>query len=123
MDGSILIDIKKLFGLTPENEDFDIDLILHINSSLSVLNQLGIGPEQQFIVEDKYDTWEDFLGDKLSKFQEVKIYIYYKTKLSFDPTTSSTIVNQLNEAIKELEWRMRIKADMMRDTGGENLNV
>lgn len=121
MDGSILTDIKKLFGITEENEDFDLDLMIHINSSLSVLNQLGIGTEQTFHIESKYDSWSDFLGKDLDNLQEVKMYIYYKTKLSFDPTTSATIVNQLNEEVKELEWRMRVKADM-KTMEGDDIN-
>lgn len=122
MEGSMLNDIKKLFGITEDNEDFDLDLKLHINSCLSTLNQLGIGTEQPFVIESKYETWEEFLGEDLQSFQDVKMYIYYKTKLGFDPTTSATIVSQLNEEIRELEWRMRIKSDMKREKEGENIN-
>lgn len=119
MDGSILTDIKKLFGIVEENEDFDLDLMIHINSSLSVLNQLGIGIEQTFHIESKYDSWYDFLGKDLDNLQEVKTYIYYKTKLGFDPTTSSTMTSQLNDAIRELEWRMRVKVEMIEEEGDE----
>lgn len=119
VDGSILTDIKKLFGIVEECEDFDLDLMLHINTSFSILNQLGVGPDDPFIVESKKDTWYDFLGTELSSFQDVKIYIYYKTKLGFDPTTSATMSSQLNDSIKELEWRMKTKAEMLRSEGDD----
>lgn len=123
LDGSILIDIKKLFGITAENEDFDMDLIFHINASLSILNQLGIGSEETFHIESKYDSWSDFLGEDLDNFQEVKMYLYYKTKLGFDPTTSATMTSQLNDAIKELEWRMRVKVEMKEQERNEKDDV
>lgn len=127
MDGSILTDIKKLFGITEENEDFDTDLLIYINSSLSTLNQLGVGSEEPFSIESKESKWSDFLGEDLLSFQDVKTYIYYKVKLGFDPTTSSTMVNQLNDAIKELEWRMRVKSEMKEtknlEKGDENIDV
>ena len=42
MEDSILVSIKKLIGLAPEDESFDIDLITHINSAIDVLTQLGM---------------------------------------------------------------------------------
>lgn len=121
MDGSILIDIKKLFGIVEECEDFDLDLMLYINATFSTLNQLGIGTEEPFHIENKEETWYDFLEDDLNSFQDVKMYIYYNVKLGFDPTTSATMVTQLNSSIKELEWRMKTKAEMKRMEGDEKL--
>ena len=39
MNGIILDDVKKVIGVDQEYTEFDNDLILHINSTLSVLNQ------------------------------------------------------------------------------------
>ena len=41
---SILTSIKKLLGIAEDYEHFDQDLIIHMNSVLSVLTQLGVGP-------------------------------------------------------------------------------
>lgn len=121
MDGNILTDIKKLFGIVEECEDFDLDLMLYINTTFSTLNQLGVGTEEPFHIESKEETWYDFLEDDLNSFQDVKMYIYYNVKLGFDPTTSATMVTQLNSSIKELEWRMKTKAEMKRMEGDENI--
>ena len=43
---SILTSVKKLLGLTEEYAAFDTDLIMHINSVLMILNQMGVGPQR-----------------------------------------------------------------------------
>ena len=50
MDDSILNTIKKMLG--PDNDDphFDVDIIVHINSALSRLAQLGVD-DQSHILE------------------------------------------------------------------------
>ena len=46
--GSILTSIKKMLGIMDEYEHFDADLIMHINSVLGILTQLGVGPADGF---------------------------------------------------------------------------
>ena len=60
---SILTSIKKMLGIPEEYDHFDPDLIMHINSVLSILTQIGVGPSEGFRIEDDLATWEDFLGD------------------------------------------------------------
>ena len=45
---SILTSVKKLLGITEECTDFDADLIMHINSVLMILTQIGVGPSEGF---------------------------------------------------------------------------
>ena len=47
MGNSILITIKKLLGIDPDNKDFDTDIISHINSVFMILYQLGVGYHHQ----------------------------------------------------------------------------
>ena len=42
MDGIILDDVKKVIGFVSDYTEFDKDLMLHINSTLSVLTQRGV---------------------------------------------------------------------------------
>ena len=55
---SILTSIKKLLGITEEDEHFDPDLIMHINSVFTILTQLGVGPSEGFRIEDESATWD-----------------------------------------------------------------
>lgn len=108
---SILTSIKKLLGITEEYTHFDADLIMHINSVLMALRQMGIGPSNGFSITGPYETWEDFLGDELSMLESVKSYTYHKVRLMFDPPTSSALMEAINRQIGELEWRLNITSE------------
>ncbi len=102
---SILNSIKKMLGMAEDYTHFDDDLVMHINSVFMVLTQLGVGPAEGFWIEDDSATWEEYIPD-LSKLQAVKTYMYLKTKLVFDPPSSSIHKQCIDENIKELEWRL-----------------
>lgn len=117
MKQSVLGTIKKLMGPSElcNYDGFDTDLIVHINSILMNLAQMGIGKDGSAI-KDSSSTWEDLVGD--SKMLEgIKSYIYLKTKILFDPPASATILNAYQEEIKQFEWRMMITCDEAADTG------
>ena len=62
---SILTSVKKLLGLTEEYDAFDVVIIIHINSVFTILTQLGIGPSDGFMIEDKNNKWSEFIEDQL----------------------------------------------------------
>lgn len=107
---SILTSIKKLLGITEEYTHFDEDLIIHINSALMILNQLGVGPEEGFSIKDDSAIWSDFISDDQS-IEAVKSYVYLKVKLMFDSPLSSAVIESINRMIGELEWRLNVKAE------------
>jgi hypothetical protein len=103
---SILDEVKQALGVSPDVDAFNADVLMHINSVFSTLNQLGIGPPEGFAIQDSSTTWADFLGDEL-RLNMVKTYIYLRVRLLFDPPGGSYhLVNSLNEQLKELEWRI-----------------
>ena len=107
---SILTSIKKLLGITEEYDQFDPDIIMHINSVFMILTQLGIGPTEGFSIEDDTSIWSDFIKDA-NKIEAVKSYIYLKVKLLFDPPLSSAVIDSTNRLINELEWRLNVAAE------------
>lgn len=107
---SILTSIKKLLGIAEEYTHFDSDITMHINSVLMILNQMGVGPEEGFFIEDASATWEEFVSD-ITKIQAVKSYVYLKVKLLFDPPLSSAVTDATNRLISELEFRLNIAVD------------
>ena len=102
---SILNTVKKTLGIEATYTAFDVDIILHINSVFGTLNQLGIGPEAGFAIEDATATWVDFLVTD-TRLNPVKTYIYLRVRLLFDPPTSSYHIDAMKEQIQELEWRL-----------------
>ena len=103
---SILQSIKKLLGLDEDYDAFDDDVMMHINSVLMILTQLGVGPKNGFSITGEEETWEDYLGEDISKLSAVKTYVYLKVKTMFNPTSSSVVNEATKEMLKELEWRL-----------------
>ena len=110
MEQSILTSIKKLLGIPEEYTHFDQDLIMHINSVFMILQQLGVGPEDGFFIEDKSIYWEDYNADP-TQLQAIKSYMHLKVKLLFDPPASGTIMECYKQMINELEWRLNVAVD------------
>ena len=72
---SILTSIKLLLGITEDYDYFDAQIITHINSVFMILTQLGVGPPEGFIINDKSNTWNEFIPDG-KNLELVKSYIH-----------------------------------------------
>lgn len=107
---SILYTIKKMLGLSESYNAFDTDIIVHINTALMSLHQLGVGPSG-FSIEDEVATWSDLVGT-FSDVQGVKTYIYLKVRLLFDPPSTSFVLASLQSAMSELEWRITTQTEL-----------
>lgn len=110
MSESILTSIKKMLGIDEDYDHFDPDIMMHINTALMVLYQLGVGPSIPLSITDASTTWSDFLGDA-ADLAGVKTYIYAKVKVIFDPPQSSAMAEALKSTIAELEWRLNVACD------------
>lgn len=107
---SILDTIKKMLGVEIDNDAFDTDIIIHINSALMTLNQIGVGPAECYVISSSTEKWSDFLGTNIS-LELVKSYIYQKVRLIFDPPTNSTLLEAMSRQITEFEWRLNVQAE------------
>ena len=107
---SILTSIKKILGITKEYTHFDQDIIMHINSVFMVLTQIGIGPSEEFFIEDDSATWDDFLQEDKT-IEAVKTYMGLKVQLLFDPPLSSSVMESKKRLIDEFEWRLNVQAE------------
>lgn len=108
---SILNSVKAMLisYMDPDDDAFDTDLLIHINTVLSILFQLGVG-NQEFHITGPDETWEDFLGTT-KNVELVKSYIVLRVRMLFDPPTASSIGNIFDQQIKELEWRINVAVD------------
>lgn len=112
MNDSILDSIKLSIGYETDYTPFDVELIIHINSALCKLNQLGVGING-FSINGKSETWSDFIGSgqKELSLADIKEYVYLNVRLIHDPPTNSFIVSKFNDEIKELEWRINVEVE------------
>lgn len=116
---SILNSVKKVLGILADDDSFDEDILMHINSAFVTLTQLGIGPELGFTIEDDSITWDAFIGtDK--RLSSVKSYIYLRVKLLFDPPQTSYLIDALNQQRLEFEGRLSMYRE---DTAWQDPNT
>lgn len=111
---SILTSIKKLLGIDEAYTHFDTDIIMHINSTFFVLQQLGLGPEEGFLIEDATAVWTDILEAR-TDIEAVKTYMYLKVKLIFDPPPTSYGIDALDRQIMQSEWRLTNQLEVSVD--------
>lgn len=110
MESSILLSTKKILGLDPSYDAFDLDVLTHINTAFAILQQLGIGPEDGFMIEDSTTQWDEYTEDELF-LNMVKTYVYLKTSVLFDPPTTGFLIDAKNKQVAELEWRLSISRE------------
>lgn len=108
MEDSILKSVRKLLG---SDSYFDTDLVIHINSVFAKLQQMGVGPEGGFAIEDETTDWDEFTEDE-PILNMVKSYMVLQIKLMFDISTASTaLIDTMKEQSAELEWRLNAACD------------
>lgn len=110
---SILETAKKLItGLTPEDTTFDDDLVIHVNSVLNILSQLGAG-DPNFQIEGPNETWDEFTTKPYLNL--CKSYLALKVKMLFDPPSTGPMAEASERQLDELEKRISYVADPMED--------
>lgn len=107
MEESILKSTKKILGLAEDYTPFDLDVITHLNATFSILDQLGVGPEGGFFIEDDTIVWADYAVPP-NQLHLIKTYVFLKVKLLFDPPTTSFLIDSTNKQLSEYEWRLNI---------------
>lgn len=109
LSDSILVSIRESLSIEGDDDAFDNDLIIHINSMFNFLTQCGVGPQSGFSISDSSAVWSDFVSE--DRFNMVKSYMVLKTRLLFDPPTSSFVLSAWKEDIAEIEWRLKEEAE------------
>lgn len=107
LNDSILTTTKKALMLAEGFTEFDPEIIMHINSVFSVLNQLGVGPEEGFSISDKTTLWTEFIEIE-NLLNLVKSYMYLKVRLIFDPPATSFVITSFEKMASEYEFRMNV---------------
>ena len=110
MDNSILRSTKKVLGISLDDDSFDLDIIVDINTALSVLQTEGSGLFWQ--IEDETAEWGHLVTDSV-QVGLIRAIVFLRVKILFDPPQTSYLLAAYEEQIKELEWRLNV---MREDT-------
>lgn len=110
MNTSILTSIKSMLGIEEEYTIFDNDLIIYINSAISMLYQIGLESADSFTITGKDETWADLLSG-YSNIETVKTLLYLQVRKIFDPPQSQSTMTAIDAQIGELQWRLNVEVD------------
>lgn len=115
IESSILLSIKKAIGAAPDYTPFDVDIIMHINTQLANLYQLGLNAARSVVVDGPDQLWTDLIPADDSRLHFIKTYVYAKVKMIFDPPTSTAQMQALKDAAAEAEFRIEVAVDKPYD--------
>ena len=107
---SVLDSVKKMLGVDLVDDSFDMELIIFINDVFSKLNQLAVGPTTTYVIDDRLDKWTDFLLDR-ADLNMVRTYMYLQVRITFDPPTNPSLLENMMKRIQEYEWRLNVQAE------------
>lgn len=110
---SILDSTKKVLGIDAAYTAFDQDVTMLINTALSNLHQLGVGPATGFAITDKTQTWTQFLDDDLT-LNNVQAYVFLSVRLAFDPPQSGYLTTAFQKQLEELAWRINMRVEELK---------
>lgn len=100
---TILNSVKETLGILPDYVAFDATILSDINIALSRLHQMGVGPEEGYYITEE-STWDDVITEP--RFNMLREYITLKTKLLFDPPSTSFVLQSYQDELQDLEWRI-----------------
>lgn len=105
-DENILVTVKRnMTGITPDNHDFDAEILDHINTYIRFLDRFGIGTKGFYATAES--MWSELLGGlDLVRYMDAKDYITLKIKYWWDPPTVSAAVSAIENSIKEIEFNL-----------------
>lgn len=103
----ILETIKASLGIETTDTSFDVEILMHINSIISSLYQLGVGAEG--FSADESTTWQELIGEK--KINNVKSFMYLKMRMLFDPPQSSFVLEAYSKQAEEIAWRIIVETE------------
>ena len=107
---SILDSVTEQLGATKDYEGYDTEILMLINSALSKLTHIGVGPPEGFYICGSSSTWSEFLDPGESLFMAYE-YVYLDVKLVFDPPANGTLVEVFTSRRNELASRLEMLGD------------
>lgn len=115
VEDSILLSVKKMLGLDPDYDPFDIEITMYINSQMANLYQLGVNSAKSCVVLGPETGWARLVDPLDSRLHFIKTYVYAKVRMIFDPPTSTAQMQALKEAAAEAEFRISVAVDQPYD--------
>lgn len=112
MNESILDSVKfDCGGLPPDDTTFDSTIISLINQSFVRLAILGVKRATAFSIHGRSEVWSDWITNE-QIIALARPYISDNVRLEFDPPSSSSAIQILQNSIARNEESIRLLADL-----------
>jgi hypothetical protein len=112
VNDSILDTTKLQVKIDPEDDSYDVELTMHINSIFFILTQLGVGPKSGFSISGKEEQWSEFIGP--DQINAVRTYMGLKVKLIFDPPATGPATEAMERQAEQMEWRLNLQMEEVK---------
>lgn len=113
IEASIFGTLKTMLLGNSDDDDFDTELKVHINKSLSNLYRNGLG-DSEFRIVTGDETWES-LAPNVNCLGSIKDYIYFDVKIAFDPPTSSIVMETYKQLRDEALWTINTEMELSKE--------
>lgn len=110
MNRSILVDVRSMCNLEPDDDSFDNQLIPLINTQMMMAHQFGVGWESAY-VQDEELTWADWVEVPGEQLRAIKTWVGYNVLLAFDPPDNGTVLKAYQDMLAKIEWMLREKTE------------
>lgn len=101
---SVLKSVKRVLGVDVEDSPFDEELIIHINSALFELYQIGVG-DNPTTIDSVENTWHEVFPN-IQRLEAIKMFVAHTVRMVWDPPVSTAASSAIQEEIKRLEFRI-----------------
>jgi hypothetical protein len=110
---TILGDVVDASSVPTDEDFFNKELLVWINSAVSTMSTLGVTEFDNLVVRMNTD-WPSFSGNE-TLLGLCQAYVAAKVKLAFDPPSIGALNQTLREHVRELEGRIELQV-----TGGDS---
>lgn len=110
IENSILHDMKQMVGQEWDDNTYDLDLKIHINTVFFDLTQIGVGPSTGFSIDGPETKWDEFVSEPKS-LHAIKSYMHLRMRLLFDMPANGFLVTSIEKQIEKMEVRLQMESD------------
>lgn len=111
LETSILTSTKKLLQIGDDDDSFDPVIVSHINSAFTTLNDLGVGPDAGFFIEDDTALWSELLIEEPAQLMQIKTFVYLTVRLLFDPPQTAFLQTAMQGQLTEMTSRISMRRE------------
>lgn len=103
---SILDSVKLANGYDPEDDSFDVEILMYINTAFSLIHSRSDHSPSVFVVKDRNDIWTRY--PLASAIELIKTYVSLYVRLYFSPPESGYGTKNISDNLEHLLFQISV---------------